>query len=171
MKKFRGKRRYFRQLQAEQHLTAHHLDFSPDSWFDFWHVHLDFHGRGNGHLKVRKAHVQALFQLMNELDDALQAWGHPYQLWIELSRLDAGADAVFVHTNNPNGNNFPFVLPTLTKNPEPLPAYLQDIADLEQYHIRSYERCTFDEFDDEPEESFDHILVIEKKDIIRSVSP
>jgi len=164
MKKFRGKRRYFRQLQAEQHLSAHALDFSSDSWFDFWHVHLDFDGRGNGHLKIRKAHVQALFQLMDELDAALKTWGQPYQLWIELSRQDAGKDAVFVHTNNPNRDNFPFVLPALSEETGPLPRYLTESADLDQYHIRSYEQRLFDEWEDDPVESFDQLFVIERRD-------
>ncbi len=164
MKKFRGKRRYFRQLQAEQHLSAHALDFSPDSWFDFWHVHLDFDGRGNDHLKIRKAHVRALFQLMNELDAALKEWGQPYQLWIELSRLDAGLDAVYIHTHNPNDDNFPFTNPTLTEPTERLPDYLQTIDGLEHYQIRSYEQRNYDEFDDVPVETADQILVIERRD-------
>lgn len=164
MKKFRGKRRYFRQLQAEQHLSAHALDFSSDSWFDFWHVHLDFDGRGNGHLKIRKAHVQALFQLMDELDAALKEWGQPYQLWIELSRLDAGLDAVYIHTRNLNDDNFPFTYPTLTEPMGRLPDYLQTIDGLEQHQIRLSKRITYDAFDDDPEEIMDHILVIERRD-------
>ncbi|ACB60798.1 hypothetical protein Exig_1326 [Exiguobacterium sibiricum 255-15] len=164
MKKFRGKRRYFRNLQKEQQLSAYPLDFSPDSWFNFWHVHLDFDGRGNGHLKMRKAHVQALFHLMDELNAALQTWGQPYQLWIELSRLDAGLDAVFIHTNNPNDDNFPFTYPTLTEPTERLPDYLQTVEGLEQYQIRSYEQRNYDEVDDVPVETADQILVIERRD-------
>lgn len=163
MKKFRGKRRYFRNLQKEQQLSAHPLDFSPDSWFDFWHVHLDFDGRGNGHLKMRKAHVQALFHLMDELNAALQTWGQPYQIWIELSRQDAGRDAIFVHSKNPNDDNFPCSVPSLEESVGPLPNYLQSI-DLKYYQIRSYERQDHDEFDDVPVETADQILVIERLD-------
>ncbi|OIN65884.1 hypothetical protein BLD48_13175 [Exiguobacterium sp. KRL4] len=165
MKKFRGKRRYFRQLQIEQHLTAHKLDFSPNSWFDFWHVHLDFDGRGNGHLKIRKAHVRALLHLMNELDAELQTWGHPYQLWIELSRQDAGMDAVFVHSNNPNDDNFPHTVLSLSNSVGPLPDYLESIDDLKNYQIHSYERKDYDAFDDDiPEEVIDQVLVIQRLD-------
>lgn len=164
MKKFRGKRRYFRNLQKEQQLSAHPLVFSSDSWFDFWHVHLDFDGRGNSSLKIRKAHVRALLHLMNKLDKALHTWGQPYQIWIELSRLDAGLDAVFIHTRNPNDDNFPCNVPSLTESVGPLPDYLQTIDGLEHYHIRSYERRDYDEFDDVPVETVDQILVIEQRD-------
>lgn len=163
MKKFRGKRRYFRNLQKEQQLSAYPLDFSPDSWFDFWHVHLDFHGYGNDSQKIRTAHIRALLHLMRELDTALHRWGQPYQVWIELSRLDAGTDAVFVHTNNPNDHNFPHTVPSLSNRTGPLPDYLQSI-DLKDYQIRLYEKQDFIEFDDDTEELSDEILVIERRD-------
>ncbi len=163
MKKFRGKRRYFRNLQKEQQLSAHPLDFSPDSWFDFWHVHLDFDGLGNSSLRIRTAHVRALLHLMNELDKALHTWGQPYQIWIELSRQDAGRDAIFVHSKNPNDDNFPCSVPSLEESVGPLPNYLQSI-DLKYYQICSYERQDYDEFDDVPVETADQILVIERRD-------
>ena len=150
-------------LQKEQQLIAHQLDFSSDSWFDFWHVHLDFDGRGNDSRKIRAAHVRALLHLMDELDTALKTWGQPYQTWIELSRLDAASDAVFVQTNNPNDGNFPYTVPSLAESVGPLPDYLQSI-DLKDYQIRSYEQRDYDEFDDEPEETIDQILVIQRKD-------
>ncbi|WP_251132145.1 hypothetical protein [Exiguobacterium sp. ERU656] len=112
---------------------------------------------------MRTAHVKALFHLMNELDTALQTWGQPYQLWIELSQLDAGLDAVFIHTNNPNDDNFPITDSILTEPTERLPDYLQTIEGLEQYEIRLSERITYDPFDDEPEEITDHMLVIERR--------
>ncbi|AFS70384.1 hypothetical protein [Exiguobacterium antarcticum] len=163
MKKFRGKRRYFRNLQKEQQLSAYPLDFSPDSWFDFWHVHLDFDGRGNDSRKIRIAHVRALLHLMDEFEMALKSWGQPYQTWIELSRLDAASDAVFVHTNNPNDNNFPHTVPSLSNWGGPLPDYLQSI-DLKNYQIHSYEQRDYDEFDEEPEETIDQMLVIQRLD-------
>lgn len=79
MKKFRGKRRYFRNLKKEQNLDAYDLDFSDDSWFDFWHTHLDYDGYGNRSLKIRKIHIKSLFILTNNLNEKLKEWGHPYQ--------------------------------------------------------------------------------------------
>ena len=42
MKKFRGKKRYFRNLEKEISLGAYNLDFSDATWFVFWHPPLDF---------------------------------------------------------------------------------------------------------------------------------
>ncbi|WP_236630031.1 hypothetical protein [Exiguobacterium sp. KRL4] len=102
---------------------------------------------------------------MNELDAELQTWGHPYQLWIELSRQDAGMDAVFVHSNNPNDDNFPHTVLSLSNSVGPLPDYLESIDDLKNYQIHSYERKDYDAFDDDiPEEVIDQVLVIQRLD-------
>lgn len=40
MKKFRGKKRYFRNLWEE--VNTFDLQLDHDSWVYFWHTHLDF---------------------------------------------------------------------------------------------------------------------------------
>lgn len=40
LKKFRGKKRYFRNLWEE--VNTFDLQLDPDDWFDFFHTHLDF---------------------------------------------------------------------------------------------------------------------------------
>lgn len=163
MKKFRGKRRYFRNLKKEQNLDAYDLDFSDDSWFDFWHTHLDFDGYGNDSLKIRKKHIKSLFILLNNLNEKLKEWGHPYQIWVEISSNDSASDAVFVHSINPNETNFPYKIPHLCKNDIKLPEYLIDVINLSEYMISSYETEEYDEFeeDDEFEEGTDKRFVIQ----------
>ncbi len=57
LKKFRGKKRYFRKLRSTvEHFQA---DVDDDSWYDYWHRHLDFCGLGNDSLKIRRAHIKA----------------------------------------------------------------------------------------------------------------
>ena len=89
MKKFRGKRRYFRNLLRETTLEHNHLDFGQQAWFDLWHTHLDFWGLGNTSLKVRRAHIKAHLTLYENLIDKLQQLNQPYQTWIEISELEA----------------------------------------------------------------------------------
>lgn len=140
MKKFRGKRRYFRNLQKEAHIKNYDLDFSAESWFDFWHTHIDFCGHGNDAVNIRKQHLKALFNLFNEANKELEKCGKPYQLWIELCHEDASMDALFIHSPNPNADNFPHqhsLNPVNVKTE--LPAYLTDIINVEEYKIASYE--------------------------------
>lgn len=100
MKKIRGKRRYFRNLKRKEQVAYYELDFSEDSWFDFWHTHLDFDGYGNQSVKIRKEHIKSQLKLFNNLDEKLKEWGQPYQIWMQLSTNDSSYDAVYVHTKN-----------------------------------------------------------------------
>ena len=85
------------------------LDFSGgnNSWFDLWHTHLDWEGAGNQSWPLRKHYLEALLELYHQLSLKLQAYPHPYQLWIEIDEDDAAQDAVYIHTPNPNEENFP----------------------------------------------------------------
>ncbi len=145
MKKFRGKRRYFHNLEKETHIENHDLDFGEDSWFDFWHTHLDFCGYGNYSIKTRKQHLKGLFNLFYELKEKLENWRNPYQIWIEISSNDASMDAVFIHSPNPNEDNFPYKgLMNLVDVKSEIPSYLTEIIDVEHYKIESYENIDED---------------------------
>jgi len=149
MKKFRGKKRYFSNLKKEQMLESYDFDFSDDSWFNFWHTHLDFIGRGNEKLKYRKPHIKASFNLMKNLDERLKKWGNPYQIWIEISKEDSSSDAVFVHSNNPSENNFPFQYDNLIPYEGVLPKFLENSFDVEKFMISTYEKNNYEDELDE----------------------
>ncbi|MBK7855281.1 MAG: hypothetical protein IPJ79_10575 [Bacteroidetes bacterium] len=37
----------------------------------------------------------------------MEAYPFPYQVWIEIYEKDSSDDAVYIHTKNPNSDNFP----------------------------------------------------------------
>lgn len=163
MKKFRGKKRYFRNLKREEKLDAYELDFTEGSWFDFWHTHLDWYGYGNLSLKIRKEHIKSQLILFNNLNEKLKEWGQPYQIWIELSHKDSSRDAVYVHTINPNEDNFPCKIPELNYEIKELPSFLLGIMDLNKFTVSSYDFHDqfHDEFDDELDDESDTKFIIE----------
>jgi hypothetical protein len=165
MKKFRGKRRYFRNLKKEENLDAYNLDFGSDGWFDFWHTHLDFFGYGNNSVKIRKAHIKAYLSLYCKLEEKLEEWGKTYQLWIGISNEDAGADAIYIHSVNPNEDNFPFKISNLSRC-DKLPVYLRDVINLNEYKVDYYENeykvdYYESEDDSDPEDDSEIIFVIQ----------
>lgn len=105
MKKFRGKKRYFRNLWRKVYTL--NLELNEESWFDFWHIHLDFYGVGNKSLKVRREHIKAHLLLYDKLLKELESYQKPYQSWICIHQEDTGSDAVYIHTPNPNDDYFP----------------------------------------------------------------
>lgn len=172
MKKFRGKKRYFRNLKNETVFETHNLDFSDDSWFDFWHTHLDFYGRGNESIRYRKLHLQASYDLMMKLNARLHEWDQPFQIWMEISQHDAALDAVYVHSFNPNETPFPFEHKALQPFQETLPDYLTGWFNADAFMVSYYvEEQEWDEADDDDNQSvhevgalYDKKIVIQPKD-------
>lgn len=105
--KRRGLRKYFRNLRNQK--LPEILDFSgsEQSWFDFYHLHIDNNGLGNRSWKARKQHLDALFDVAREVEAKLQHYPKDYQYWIEVDEMDSVEDAIYIHTKNPNGSTFP----------------------------------------------------------------
>ncbi|MEC2056519.1 hypothetical protein I6J18_22680 [Peribacillus psychrosaccharolyticus] len=137
MKKFRGKKRYFRKLWRELNVEQYNLDFGQEGWFDTWHTHLDFYGFGNNSMKIRREHIRAHIVLYNSLLEKLRTFDKPYQLWIGLVDEEAGLDAVYIHTPNPNEDNFPLKMEDLNWDCT-VPNYLKDLINLSEFSVGHY---------------------------------
>ncbi|OMF27629.1 hypothetical protein BK133_19460 [Paenibacillus sp. FSL H8-0548] len=136
MKKFRGKRRHFKKLWSL--IEGYELNVEDDSWYDFWHRHLDFYGLGNNSLKVRREHIKAHIHLYSKFLQQLKDFSKPYQTWVCIHEEDSGADAVYVHTPNSNDENFPVKFDFIKWNCKP-PNTFSDLIDLSQYNVGYYE--------------------------------
>jgi hypothetical protein len=106
-RKFRGKRRYFRRVLS--HAREFRLEVDGDAWWDYWHYHADWPGWGNRCWKYRKFHLEALSVVFQHCAQAFRQYPNPFQLWIFICGGDAGHDGVFVHTPNPNRDDFPYM--------------------------------------------------------------
>lgn len=132
MKKFRGKRKYFQRLWSR--VDAFTIDVDDESWFDFWHIHLDFFGLGNRSAKVRREHIKAHLTLYENVLNQLKDFSGPYQSWICIHDEDSGADAVYIHTANPSHDDFPFH-PNNVDWDCHVPGTIKDLIDTSQYDI------------------------------------
>jgi len=85
------------------------LNFSgdKDSWFDLWHIHTDFEGDGNKDFKTRLIFLKKLLQEYSKYKFKLEKYSRPYQIFIVIDENDSSEDAVYIHTENPNNDNFP----------------------------------------------------------------
>jgi hypothetical protein len=88
------------------------LDFSggPGSWFDLWHTHVDWDGKGNKDWKTRKKYLREILEMFDEFKRDLQTYPYDFQLWIIVDENDSAQDSVYIHTKNPNVENFPIKL-------------------------------------------------------------
>lgn len=85
------------------------LDFSggKNSWFDFWHTHIDWNGDGNKSWDLRKEFLDKLLTEFENVKSELKKYPNEYQTWILIDENNSGEDAVYIHTKNPNSENFP----------------------------------------------------------------
>jgi hypothetical protein len=104
-RRFRGKKAYFRRVMRAA--RAVRIEPGPTAWWDLWHYHADWRGWGNRRWRYRRAHLAALAHVFEMISSLAERFTTPFQAWILLSGRDAGEDAVFLHTPNPNGSEFP----------------------------------------------------------------
>lgn len=119
------------------------LKLDNESWFDFWHIHLDFFGIGENRLKIRREHIKAHIALYNNILKQLEGFERPYQSWICIHENDPMTDAVYVHTPNPNDDYFPHKNEELVWDCE-LPNTFKDIIDLDAFDV-AYYKSNYDE--------------------------
>lgn len=141
MKKFRGKRRYFRNLWRDTTAEPADVDFDEEGWFNLWHTHLDFYGYGNDDLKIRREHIKAHIALYKRLSEKLSTFRKPYQLWMEFVEEDAGLDSVNIHTPNPAEDNFQLTIANVDWNC-PVPKFLKDLINLNELNIGHFKQVS-----------------------------
>jgi hypothetical protein len=102
-RKVRGRRRYYRTLRREAETFA----VNPSGWYDYMHWHADWPGLGNIRWRERREHLTALFTMFHRLLGETKDWSTPHQVWLQVDAFDSSQDAVYLHTPNPNAENFP----------------------------------------------------------------
>jgi hypothetical protein len=88
------------------------IDFSGGerSFFDFWHLHVDFDEDGNKDWKSRKKYLDEQIKAFYYLKTKLVNYPHSFQLWIGIDEDDSSQDGVYIHSPNPNNDYFPHLV-------------------------------------------------------------
>ncbi len=77
-------------------------------------------------------------QLYSRFLKQLEQLNKPFQTWVCIHEEDAGADAVYVHTPNPNAQDFPLELDYIKWNCK-LPNTFSDLIDTSLFNVGYYE--------------------------------
>jgi hypothetical protein len=91
-----------------------------DAWYDLWHVH-PFPQAGTGRW-------EALLGTWERVERVGRESGRPWQSWLVVNPADERDDAVYLHTTNPNRDNFPYEFEGVRWGVEP-PAWLGESID------------------------------------------
>lgn len=109
------------------------VDIAKRVWFDLWHHHIDWEGFGDLSWRHKRRHLSILLRTLTKARLELQSSGMPYQLFATVHTNESASNAVYVHTPNPNGTQFPC---DLSGQPlEAMPALLAGRVDPTQYQV------------------------------------
>ena len=117
MEKFRGQRRYYRNLAIRNEFEKTiflDLQNDPNAWYYQWHYHFDLFVRSNS-FKKRKPHLDKLFRHFEMLIEKTKCLKVEFQLYVFIFDKSSNHDAVFLNTANPYGN-FPLAWENLSEN-------------------------------------------------------
>lgn len=95
---------YWREMERAALQVLSRLDYSK--WFDLWHTHPDWKGRGNQQGN-RPASVELGLKLLREAETLSANAPRLIQAWL-LVCADSSDDAVYLHSESPNGTPFPY---------------------------------------------------------------
>jgi hypothetical protein len=82
------------------------VELEKTGWCDQWHMHLDLNGRGNINRTEHRRHLKPLFTAFYRVQHELRGASVPCQVFLSIHPKDAGSDALYVHTPNPQ-SEFP----------------------------------------------------------------
>ena len=97
---------YYRTLWRKA--RRFHVDMETKQWCDLWHDHLDWDGKGNQSWLDRRRHVGALLHALARAKRELKSFSKPWQVFATIHPTSSTDDAIYVHTENPNGTPFPW---------------------------------------------------------------
>ena len=78
------------------------------SWFDLWHTHVDWSAQAEHAPERCSHHFLELFTIWDEVDRIGCQLKTPWQSWVLIDPVSPSEDAVYLHTLNPNQDNFPY---------------------------------------------------------------
>lgn len=110
------------------------IGVSKDDWFSLWHTHFDWDGDGNENWDIRLKYLNEMIDAYHQAKEQLKQFPKPYQIWILIHENDSASDALYIHSSNPNSDNFPVKLKEITKVSKP---YFDDKR-LEQFIKQQY---------------------------------
>ena len=105
MRKFKNMQKYYKDLKNGA--KKERVSIKPSDWYDNWHTHIDWDGKGNLGTWHRREHLKALMILYWRIKKQLANAPFSSQVFMIISKTDSAADSVYIHTQNPNGTDYP----------------------------------------------------------------
>jgi hypothetical protein len=104
------------------------VDLRTENWFDLSHTHFDWPGHGRRGARHRRQHLAALFTAFRRAIEQTRTAERPLQVWVSIAPdNEPEQDALYVHSPNPNGTQFPYAFRGVQWNAN-APPFLRDFV-------------------------------------------
>jgi hypothetical protein len=97
-------------------------------WFDLWHTHLFLKNVDLLEPPARREGLRALFAAWSPVETAAGRLTCPWQSWLVIDPAEPDQNAIYLHTPNPNCENFPYPFEGVTWGADP-PGWLSEFID------------------------------------------
>jgi hypothetical protein len=102
-------------------------------WFDFWHTHLDWKSKGNRYPESRANVARLTYELLLYAESKVAQRTKPIQVFAQIHQ-DTGSNAVYLHSENSNGTEFPYQFENFEWSVE-TPPELIGVVDIKTHEI------------------------------------
>lgn len=131
MKKIRGIRRHYRKI--EKLISDLDFHFNEESWYNHWHIHLDWKGITDESIKHRRSHIKKYLEILQKIADQTRGSSVDFQCWISIDPGLGECDAIYIQTNNPH-SEFPIKATNIEWNID-VPELMKGIVNINEYEI------------------------------------
>lgn len=97
--------RYWSKMEKVISRDVSRID--PEGWFDLWHTHPDWDGKGNLRPENKARANEITFNTLLTIEELLKHRGSKVQCFAIL-KDDTMGNSVYIHSENPNSTEFPF---------------------------------------------------------------
>lgn len=130
----RRRKRLFARLAKAYSAAVRRVDrLDTLTWFDLWHTHIDWESIGNRHPECRAEVARLTYALLWHVEKHFSERSEPVQIFATICE-ETGNNAVWVHSANPHGNQFPYIFPNPIWRAAP-PSELDDVVDQVRHEI------------------------------------
>mgnify|MGYP000844078193 CR=1 FL=1 len=96
--------KYWNSMERKCDVALSNIE--PNDWFDLWHTHPDWSGKGNRVINLPRV-TQLTYSVLQKAEALMEDRKEEAQCFA-LFKSDTSLNSVYIHTDNPNGSEFPF---------------------------------------------------------------
>ena len=121
-------------MRQKGHAALARIDINE--WFDYWHTHPDWDGKGNKCPENRRSTFELGYDLLKDAEELCKQRVKPIQCWAIFCK-DTSDNAIYLHSENPNKSPFPYTFDGSEWGITDIPD-LNDIVNIETHEIGKF---------------------------------